>query len=41
MVGLEGLDNDICGVEMSASDATDDLSEEVKSALFGGKIGQR
>ena len=41
MVGLESLDDDICGVEMPTSDTTDDLGEKMKGAFFGGEIGER
>ena len=40
MVGLVGLEKNVSGVEMAAADATDDLSDEVKGALFGGEIGK-
>lgn len=38
MVGLEGLDNGFGGFEMTTTDTTDNLSDELKSAFFGGKI---
>lgn len=41
VIGLESLDDDFGFVEVSATDATDDLGEELESALFGGKIWQR
>ncbi len=40
MVGLESLNNDFGVVEVSATDASDDLIEKFVSALFGGKIRQ-
>lgn len=40
MVGLESLDDDFGFVEMATTDAADDLSEELESAFFGGKIGE-
>ena len=38
VVGLVGLDDNRVGVEVTTTDATDDLGEELKSALLGGKI---
>lgn len=38
MVGLIGLDDNRGGIEVTAADTTDDLSEELESALLGGKI---
>lgn len=40
VVRLIGLDDDFGMVEVAATDATDDLSNELKSALFGGKVGE-
>lgn len=39
VVGLVSLDDDIGDIKMSASDATNDLGEKLKTAFFGGKIG--
>ena len=39
-VGLISLDENLGGIKMAAADATDNLSKELKSTLFGGKIGQ-
>lgn len=38
VIGLIGLDNNRGGVEVAATDATDDLGEKFKSALLGGKV---
>lgn len=38
MVGLESLDDGFGGFEMTTTDTTDNLSDELKSAFFGGKI---
>lgn len=38
VIGLIGLDNNRGGVEVAATDATDDLGEKLKSALLGGEI---
>lgn len=38
VIGLVGLDDNRGGVEVAATDATDDLGEKLKSALFGGKV---
>ena len=38
VVWLVGLDDNRGGVEVTTTDATDDLGEELKSALLGGKI---
>ena len=40
MVGLEGLNKDIGGVEVTTTDAANNLGEKLKSALFGGIIGE-
>ena len=40
VVGLVGLDDDAGGVKVAATDATDDLSEQLKGAFFGGEIGE-
>ena len=37
---MEGLDKNAGSVEMATTDATDDLGEEFKSALFGRIIGE-
>ncbi len=39
VIRLISLDDDIGDIEVAAPDASDDLSEKFKSALFGGKIG--
>ncbi len=38
VVRLVGLDNDVSGVEVAASDTADNLGEELKSMLFSSKI---
>jgi len=38
VIGLIGLDNNRGGVEVAATDATDDLGEKLESAFFGGEI---
>lgn len=38
VIGLIGLDNNRGGVEVTATDATDDLGEKLESALLGGKV---
>ena len=40
MVGLEGLDKNIGGVEVATADAANNLGKKLKSALFGGIIGE-
>lgn len=40
VIWLIGLDDNGGGVEVAAADATDDLSEELERALFGGEIGE-
>ena len=37
---LVGLNDDISNVEMSATNAADDLGEEFVGFFFGGKIGK-
>ena len=39
VIGLVGLDDDIGDVEMTATDAPDDLSKELKSAFLGSEVG--
>ena len=41
MIGLVSLDDDAGVIKMSASDATDDLSKQLKSAFFGGEVWER
>ncbi len=41
MVGLVGLDNGGGRIEVAAADTTEDLGEELESALGSGKIGER
>ena len=41
MVGLIGLEKDVSFFNVTAADAADDLSEEMKSALLSGVIGKR
>lgn len=40
VVGLVGLDDNRSGVEMTATDAADDLSKKLEGALFGGEVGE-
>lgn len=40
MVRLVGLDDDRGSVEVAATDAPDDLSEEFEGAFLGGEIGE-
>ncbi len=40
VIRLIGLEDDAGASEVAAPDATDDLGEELKSALFGREIGQ-
>ena len=40
MVGLEGLDDDGSVGEVAATDAPDDLGQEVEGFFFGGEIGE-
>ena len=40
VVWLISLDNDFGTVEMSPTDAADDLGKKLKSPLFGGEIGE-
>ena len=39
MFRLKGLEKNVINIIMSASDATDDLGDELKSAFFGGVVG--
>ncbi len=39
-VGLVGLNNDGGGVEMTATNTTDNLSEEGEGFFFGGEVGE-
>ena len=41
VVWLISLDNDFGTVEMSPTDAADDLGKKLKSSLLGGEIGER
>lgn len=41
VIGLVSLDDDVGGIEMAATNAPGDLVEELKSAFFGGKVGER
>lgn len=41
MIRLEGLNDNFGAIEMTATDATDNLGEKLKSAFFGGKIRER
>ncbi len=41
VVWLISLDNDFGTVEMSSTDAADDLGKKLKSSLLGGEIGER
>ena len=38
MFGLKGLEKNVINIIMSASDATDDLSNELESTFLGGII---
>lgn len=40
VIGLISLDDNISYIKVAASDASDDLGKEFKTALFGGKIGE-
>ena len=40
MIGLKSLEDDIGNVEMSATNAADNLGEQLKSAFLGGEIRQ-
>ena len=40
MVWLISLNKDFSGIEVTAADAADNLSEELKSMLLGGEIGE-
>lgn len=40
MVWLISLNKDFGGIEVTAADAADNLSEELKSMLLGGEIGE-
>ena len=39
-VVLIGLNNDRCGIKVSATDATNDLSEKLESFFFAGEVWQ-
>lgn len=39
MFGLKSLEENVINIGVTASDATDDLGDELKSAFFGGVIG--
>ena len=38
MFWLKSLEENVINISMSASDATDDLGDELKSAFFGGVV---
>ena len=40
-VVLIGLNNDRCGIKVSATDATNDLSEKLESFFFAGEVWKR
>lgn len=40
MIGLVGLDDDAGSIKVSTADAANDLSKELKTAFFGGEVGQ-
>jgi len=40
MFGLKGLKKNVINIIMSASDATDNLGDELESTFFGGIIRQ-
>lgn len=40
MLGLESLEENVINIIMSASDATDNLGDELESTFFGGIIRQ-
>ena len=39
MLGLESLEENVINIGVTASDATDHLGDELKSAFFGGVVG--
>ena len=39
MFGLKSLEENVINIGVTASDATDDLGDELKSAFFGGVVG--
>ena len=40
MFGLKSLEENVINISMSASDATDNLGDELESTFFGGIIRQ-
>ena len=40
MFGLKSLEENVINIGVTASDATDDLGDELKSTFFGGVVGQ-
>ena len=39
MFGLKSLEENVINIGVTASDTTDDLGDELKSAFFGGVVG--
>ena len=39
MFGLKSLEENVINIGVTASDATDDLGDELKSTFFGGVVG--
>ena len=39
MFGLKSLEENVINISVTASDATDDLGDELESAFFGGIVG--
>ena len=39
MFGLKSLEENVINIGVTASDATDDLGNELKSTFFGGIVG--
>ena len=39
MFGLKSLEENVINIGVTASDAADDLGDELKSAFFGGVVG--
>ena len=39
MFGLKSLEENVINIGVTASDATDDLGDELESAFFGGIVG--
>ena len=39
MFGLKSLEENVINIGVTASDATDDLGDELKSAFLGGVVG--